>query len=38
MYCLPKSMGVVFVILVGIYVFPPYVRFVCLYEGCDFRV
>ena len=37
-YCLPKSMCVVFVISVCVNVFPPYVRFVCLYEGCDFIV
>ena len=34
----PKGMCIVFVIPVCVYVFPPYVRFVCLYEGCDFRV
>ena len=26
-----------FVIPVCVLVFPPYVGFVCLYEGCDFR-
>ena len=28
---------VVFVIPVSVYVLPHYVRFMCLYEGCDFR-
>ena len=37
-HCPPKSMCVVSVIPVCVQVFPPYVRFVCLHEGCDFRV
>ena len=32
MYGLPKSMCVVFVIQVCVQIFPPYIRFVCLYE------
>ena len=38
MHGLPKSMCAVFVIPVCVQMFPPYVRFVGLYEGCDFRV
>ena len=36
-FCSKEYVGV-FVISVCVYEFPPYVRFVCLYEGCDFRV